>query len=96
MNYDYFHGAKCRYVYGRDEETLKQSRLMRLKWAPGERSNDVSRGWSMMQNLHQIAKIQLEYHDVEHAWIRDKVARELVEKATSQSERATNPPEQHQ
>ena len=89
LNSDYFHGTKCRYIYGRDEEVLKRSRLMSLEWAPRERSIDVTDGWSMMLDLQQIRQKQLEAQDAEQAMMRDYVARELADVAISQSEHAT-------
>ena len=89
LNSDYYHGTKCRYVYGRDEEVLKRSRLLSLKWAPRERSNDVNDGWAMMLQLQQIMERQRAAEEAEHATIREYGALELVDVAISQSEHAT-------
>ena len=77
LNSDYYHGTKCRYIYGRDEETLIRSRLMSPEWAPRERSNEVNDGWAMMLQLEQIRRRQLEAQDAGQAMMRARVAREL-------------------
>ena len=63
LNSDYYHGTNSRYVYGRDEEVLKRSRLMSLEKSPRERSNDVKDGWFRMQYEQQIRQRQLGSQD---------------------------------
>ena len=86
LNSDYYHGTKSRYIYGRDEETVKRSRLLQVPWTPGERSNEVNNGWAMMQYLGQIRQEQLEAQKAMLDRRRDDGARELVELAIAQSE----------
>ena len=49
LNQDYSHASNCRFLYGRTEESLTMSRRIRLKWGNGQRSTDVSQGWSAFQ-----------------------------------------------
>jgi hypothetical protein len=88
LNTDYFHGTKCRYIYGRSEETLKQSSLMSLEWTPRERSQDLNRGWSMMLDQQIIRGEQIAARDAAQPYILDSLARELVDTATMESERS--------
>ena len=94
LNSYYYHETKCRYVYGRDEEVLKRSRLMSLEWTPRERSNEVNDGWYMMLHLQQIRQRQMAAQDAAQAKIRDYGARELVDIATATSGHVTSPREQ--
>ena len=89
LNSDYYRGTESHYFYGRNEEVLKRSRLMSLKWAPRERSNDVKDGWARMQYEQQIRQRQLESQDAAHARMLENGARELVEKAIAESEGPT-------
>ena len=89
LNSDYYHGTECRYVYGRDEDVLKRSRLMSLQWAPLERSNEVKDGWFRMKYEMQIRQRQLEEQDAAQAMMLGNDARELVELAIAQSENPT-------
>ena len=89
LNSDYYHETNSRYVYGRDEEVLKRSRLMSLEKSPRERSNDVKDGWFRMQHEQQIRQRQLEAQDAAHARMLENGARELVEKAIAESEGPT-------
>ena len=88
LNADYFHGTKCRYIYGRSEETLKQSSLMSLEWTPRERSQDLNQGWSMMLDQQIIRGEQIAARDAAQPYILDSLARELVDTATMESERS--------
>ena len=90
LNSDYYHATKSSYIYGRDIDTLKRSRLLSLKWTPGERSDAVQYGWLMMQQLHQIRERQLDVQEAEQARMLDYGARELVAKAIAQSEHTTS------
>ena len=89
LNSDYYHGTESHYFYGRNEEVLKRSRLMSLKWAPRERSNDVKDGWARMQYEQQIRQRQMESQDAAHARMLENGARELMEKAIAESEDPT-------
>ena len=86
LNADYFHGTKCRYIYGRNEETLKQSSLMSLQWTPRERSQDLNRGWSMMLDQQIIRGERIAARDAAEPYILDHLAGELVDAATTESE----------
>ena len=86
LNSDYYHETNSRYVYGRDEEVLKRSRLMSLEKSPRERSNDVKDGWFRMQHEQQIRQRQMESQDAAHARMLENEARELVEITIAESE----------
>ena len=89
LNSDYYHGTNCRYVYGRDEEVLKRSRLISLERSPRERSNAVKDGWSKMQHVQQIRQRQLEEQNAVRDRMLENEARALVEIAIAQSEDPT-------
>ena len=94
LNSDYCHGTECRYIYGRDEETLRRSRLLPLTWTPRKRSNDVKKGWSMMLYLQQIRQRQMAAQDAVRDRLRENATRELVEVAIAKPGRATSPTDQ--
>ena len=96
LNADYYHGTKCRYVYGRNQEVLKRSPLLSLKWTPRERSNDVKDGWFTMQSLQRMMERDLEAQHAQQANILEYAARELVEATISQSEDNTTSSEHRQ
>lgn len=89
LNSDYYHGTNSRYIYGRDEEVLKRSRLLSLERQPGQRSNEVETGWFMMQRENQIRQRMLDEQDAADARMLEMTARELVALAIAQSENAT-------
>ena len=89
LNSDYYHGTNSRNIYGRNEEVLKQSRLLSLELPPGLRSNEVETGWFMMQRENQIRQRMLDEQDAEDARILENTAHELIELAIAQSENAT-------
>lgn len=91
LNSDYYHGAKCRHIYGRDEDTLKRARLLPLTWTPHERSNEVKSGWFMMQHLERMIQEQYKEQDMEQAKMIEYGARELVEQAITLSESDASP-----
>ena len=86
LNSDYYHGAKCRYIYGRDEETLRRSQLLPLAWTPRGRSNDVKSGWAAMQRLWQMTQNQHEAQNVVQARALEYAAHELVGVAIAQAQ----------
>ena len=86
LNSDYHHGTKCRYIYGRDEQTLRRSQLLPLAWTPRARSNDVKSGWAMMQRLRQMAQRQHEAKNAVQAMALEHGARELVDSTIDQAE----------
>ena len=49
LNRDYRLESNCRYLYGRDEETLRKSRRMELLWSNEQRSTEVSEAWPKIQ-----------------------------------------------
>ena len=85
LNSDYYRGTKCRYVYARNEETLRRSQLLPLKWTERERSNDVSSGWALTQHLRQFMQRRQAVQDVVQSMTFDYGARELVDTAITQS-----------
>ena len=86
LNSDYYHGAKCRYIYGRDEETLRKSQQLSLHYTPRGRSNDVKSGWAMIQRLQQMAQRQHETQNTVQSMALEYGARELVDSAIAQAE----------
>ena len=84
LNSDYHDGVKCRYLYGRNVETLRRSQLLPMSWSPRGRSNDVSSGWAMMQHLRQTKeRLQAAQHAAQ-AGVFEEGARELVDAAIAQ------------
>ena len=96
LNADYYHGTKCRYVYGRNQEVLKRSQLLSLKRTPRERSNDVKDGWFTMQSIQRMMERDLEAQHAQQANILEYAARELLEATISQSEDTTTSSEHRQ
>ena len=90
LNSDYYHGTKCRHIYGRDEETLRRSQLKSPESPPRERSNDVKDGWTRMLQLEPKRQKQLEAQHAEQARILECAAHELADLAIAQSEHATS------
>ena len=89
LNSDYYHETNSRYVYGRDEEILKRSRLLSLKGAPRERSIDVEDGWFKMQHEQQSRRRHLQAQDAADVRTLEDAASESVELAIAQSENLT-------
>ena len=85
LNSDYCQGTKCRYLYGRDEETLRRSRLLSLDWTMGERSTEVRNGWFTMRGLQQLRQKQEMTDDEVQAKMLDYVAGRLVAEAIAKS-----------
>ena len=86
VNSDYYHGAKCRCIYGRDEETLRRSQLLPLAWTPRARSHDVKSGWEKMQRLWQVSQNLHEAQNVVQATALEYAARELVDETIAQAQ----------
>ena len=51
LNQDYCQGSNCRYLYGRNEDCLDQSRGLKLHWENSQRSTEVNNGWLAMQQF---------------------------------------------
>ena len=49
LNQDYSHVSNCRFLYGRMEESLTQSRRPRVNWGNAQRSTEVGQGWFAFQ-----------------------------------------------
>ena len=75
LNSVYCHGSNCRYIYGRNEETLKRTQRLQLNWAPQQRSENVGNGWFAMQSLYQAEQMKKRAHDEEMARTFDQVGR---------------------
>ena len=91
LNSDYYHVTKCRYVYGRNKETLRRSRYLSLSWTPRGRSNDVSSGWMMMQHLRQTKERLQAAQNAAQAMVFEQGARELVDAAITQQAELDKP-----
>ena len=85
LNSDYYRETKCRYIYGRNAETLRRSQLLPLRWTPRERSNDVTSGWAMVQHLRQAKERLQAAQDAARTMAFEYGARELVDSAIAQS-----------
>lgn len=84
LNQDYLLETNCRYIYGRDTQSLKRARMPRIKMTGRARSNRVNDGWQAMQSeVKQIAASRT-LRDVEMGKTRDSVARDLVDKARAE------------
>ena len=83
FNSDY-QETNSRYIYGRDEETIRQSQLLPLEWKPRQRSTDVNHGWHIMQFLQRVDQKQLEAEQATNATILDLGAQDLVARARAQ------------
>ena len=49
LNQDYSHVSNCRFLYGRTEESLTQSRRPRVNWGNAQRSTEVGQSWFAFQ-----------------------------------------------
>ena len=81
LNRDYYHGLNCPYIYGSTCNSLKQSRMLPLKWMPQERSEEVSNGWLLMTSeLRKLSRSQ-DIKDSQRTKLLDSAARDLVQRA---------------
>ena len=94
LNSDYYHWTKSRCIYGRNEETVRRSGMLTLAGRPLERSNHVSNGWFMMQQIRRLMQRRRDAHNAVRARAREYAAREFVDAAIAKSGPATSPPEQ--
>ena len=94
LNSDYYHWTKSRCIYGRNEETVRRSGMLTLAGRPLERSNHVSNGWLMMQQIRRLMQRRRDAHNAVRARVREYAAREFVDAAIAKSGPATSPPEQ--
>ena len=78
LNSDYYHGTECRYIYGRNEETLRRSHLLPLTHVPFEHPNEVRSGWFIMQHLDHFMHRQKQAHRAARVRARENAAREFV------------------
>lgn len=85
LNSDYYHGTNSRYIYGRDEETLRRSWLLPLNWVQGERSKEVRNGWFMMRDLQRSEQRRRAMDDEVQAKMLDYVASQLVVETIAKS-----------
>ena len=86
LNQDYSHEANCRFLYGRTEESLTQSRRPRVSWGNAQRSNEVNQGWfALQQDLAsaQAKNAEKTKRDAEDLTLE---ARKLVEQAASRNQ----------
>ena len=56
LNQDYCQGSNCRYLYGKNEESLTRSRGLKLQWGNSQRPTEVNNGWLAMQQF--LGKVQ--------------------------------------
>ena len=94
LNSDYYHWTKSRCIYGRNEETVRRSGMLTLAGRPLERSNHVSNGWFMMQQIRRLMQRRRDAHNAVRARAREYAAREFVDATIAKSGPATSPPEQ--
>ena len=94
LNSDYYHWTKSRCIYGRNEETVRRPGMLTLAGRPLERSNHVSNGWFMMQQIRRLMQRRRDAHNAVRARAREYAAREFVDAAIAKSGPATSPPEQ--
>ncbi len=81
LNQDYSHEANCRFLYGRTEESLTQSRRPRVSWGNAQRSTEVDQGWFALQQ--HLASVQAKNAEKTKRDAEDLTleARKLVEQA---------------
>ena len=86
LNRDYSLKSNCRYLYGRNEESLAKARRIQLLWGNDQRSAEVSIGWpSIQQHLAAFRAVDAEMkkRDVENL---RSAARKVVQQAARQNE----------
>lgn len=86
LNRDYFLGTNCRYIYGRDTQSLKRARMPRIKMPDRSRSTRVNDGWRTMRSEVEKIAASRAIRDAEMGKTRDSVAHQLVEKARVESQ----------
>ena len=85
LNSDYYHWTKSRCIYGRNEETVRRSGMLTLAGRPLERSNHVSNGWFMMQEIQRLMQRRRKARNAVRARAREYAAREFVDAAIAKS-----------
>ena len=89
LNQDYFRGTKCRYIYGRDRESLRRARMPQIQSTGRVRSMRVNDGWRTMQSEVRKISASRVTRDVERRRARDSLAGNLVERARADREGRT-------
>lgn len=92
LNSDYYHWTKSRYIYGKNEEAVRRSRMLTMAGRPLECASTVNYGWSMMQHLQHFMRRRRETHNATRAQALEYAAREFVDTTAAEFSSIKNPP----
>ena len=86
LNQDYSHESNCRFLYGRTEESLTQSRRPLVNWGNAQRSTGVGQGWFAFQQYFGSVEAKNAEEEKLNAEGLRLEARKLVQQAARQNQ----------